>query len=151
MLDETELLLQLEDIEVSLELAKLIEQHLKLLEDVGELQDELHDEELFDRQLDDSLQQDFVDEQLELLLLLEKSLEDELRKLLEQQGLSKDDVGELSEELLDKELFEGLLEEKLLLCSLDDKLKLLQLQSTLLKLELMLLLEEQGLEHDDDG
>ena len=49
MLDETDFLLQLEDIEVSLELSKLIEQHLKLLEDVGELQDELHDEEFFDR------------------------------------------------------------------------------------------------------
>ena len=151
MLDEKQLLLQLEDMQVSLELSKLLQQHLKLLEDVGELQDEQHDEELFDRQLDDSLQHDFVDEQLKLLLLLEKSLEDELRKLLEQQGLSKDDVGELSEELLDKELFEGQLEEKLLLCSLDDKLKLTQLQSTLLKLELVLLLEEQGLVHDDDG
>ena len=121
------------------------------MEDEGEQQDELHDEELFDRQFEDSLLNDFVDEQLKLLLLLEKSLEDELRKLLEQQGLSKDDVGELSEELLDKELFEGQLEEKLLLCSLDDKLKLTQLQSTLLKLELVLLLEEQGLVHDDDG
>ena len=78
---------------------------------------------------------------------------DELRKLLEQQGLSKDDVEELSDELhdKDKELFEGQLEEKPLLFSLDDKLKLLQLQSILLTLELLLLLREQGLAHDDDG
>ena len=40
MLDEKQLLLQLEDIQVSLELSNLLEQHLKLLEDVGELQDE---------------------------------------------------------------------------------------------------------------
>ena len=80
-------------------------------------------------------------------------MKDEPRKLLEQQGLFKADVEELSEELhdKDKELFEGKLEEKLLLFSLDDKLKLLQLQSILLTLELLLLLREHGLAHDDDG
>ena len=67
MLDEKQLLLQLEDMQVSLELSKLLEQHLKLLEDEGEQQDELHDEELFDRQFEDSLLNDFDDEQLKLL------------------------------------------------------------------------------------
>jgi len=37
MLDETNLLLQLEDVQLSLELSKLLEQHLKLVEEEGEL------------------------------------------------------------------------------------------------------------------
>ena len=82
MLDETQLLLQLEDMQLS-------------LEDVGKLQDELHDEELFDKKLDDSLLCDFVEEQLKLLLVFEKLLDEELKKLQEEQGPSKDDVGEI--------------------------------------------------------
>ena len=67
MLDEKLLLLQLEDMQLSLELSKRLEQHLKRLKDEGEQQDELHDEELFDRQFEDSLLNDFDDEQLKLL------------------------------------------------------------------------------------
>ena len=127
---------------LSLELSKLLEQHLKLLKEEGEQQNELHDEELFERELDDSLLHVLDDEELKLLLLFEKLFEDELKKLLEQQGLSQHDVGKLPEELLDQELCEEQLEEKLLLFSLDDKLTLLQLYAILLTLELLLLLVE---------
>jgi len=151
MLDETHLLLQLEDMLLPQELSKLLEQHSILFEEEGELQDEQHDKELFDGQLDDWLLHFSLNEQLKLLLLFEKLLNDELSKLLEQQGLSKDDDSKLLEELLDKELLDGQLEELLLLCSLDEKLKLLQLLAKLLKLELLLLLEQQGLSYEDDG
>ena len=60
--------------------------------------------------LDDTLLRVLVDEKLKLLLICEKLLEDELQKLLEHEGFSKDDVGGLPEELLDKEIFEGKLE-----------------------------------------
>ena len=60
MLDEKQLLLQLEDMQVSLELSKLLEQHSKLSEDVEELQDELNNEELVHD--DDGELQDELDE-----------------------------------------------------------------------------------------
>ena len=55
MLDETHFLLQLEDMQLSLKLSNMLEQH-----------DELKDEELFERQLEDSLLHVFNDEQEQL-------------------------------------------------------------------------------------
>ena len=49
---------------------------------------------------------------LELLQLLEMELKLELGKLLEQQGLTLEEDGELQDELLDDELFEGEMEDK---------------------------------------
>ena len=74
LLEEVHWLLQLVDAQLWLELLKLLEQHLTLFDDDGELHDELIDEELCERQLDESLLQVIFDEQLQLLLLLEKLL-----------------------------------------------------------------------------
>lgn len=74
LLEEVHWLLQLVDTQLWLELLRLLEQHLILFDDDGQLHDELIDEELCERQLDESLLQVIFDEQLQLLLLLEKLL-----------------------------------------------------------------------------
>jgi hypothetical protein len=63
-------LLQLLEIELKLELGKLHEQQGLTLEEDGELQDELLDDELFEGEMEDKLQGIRLDE-LSILLKLE--------------------------------------------------------------------------------
>ena len=63
-------LLQLLEMELKLELSKLLEQHGLTLEEDGELQDELLDDELFEGEMEDKLQEFRLDE-LSILLKLE--------------------------------------------------------------------------------
>jgi len=72
---------------LQLELCLLLEKLELVKEDEGELQEELQDAEHFDKELE------------ELLHGLELKLE--LKELLEQQGLSLDEDGQLTEVLLD--------------------------------------------------
>ena len=63
-------LLQLLEMELKLELSKLLEQHGLTLEEDGELQVELLDDELFEGEMEDKLQEFRLDE-LSILLKLE--------------------------------------------------------------------------------
>ena len=74
----------------------------------------------------------------------------ELGKLLEEPGLFSEEDGELHEELLEGQLLDGQLDDSLLHFSLDEELKLQELLEMLLKLQLPMLLEQQGLLNDED-
>jgi hypothetical protein len=91
MLEEMNWQLQLEDVQLLLELLKLLELDLKVSEEDGEMHEELLEKELFEWQLGDWLLQALLDEQLKLLVLSEKLLKHELSKLLEQQIYGSDD------------------------------------------------------------
>lgn len=149
VLEEVHWLLQLVDTQLSLELFWLLEQQLTLFDDDGQLHEELIHEELCERQLDESLLQVIIDEQLQLLLLLEKLLKHELSLLLEQHEYAWDDEGQLSEELQDKELLEELIEEKLQENMLEEQLKLLLLIELELKQDIRELLELHDTIFDD--
>ena len=81
--------------QLKLELGELLEQLGLLFEDDGELNEDLLDRELFDRDIDEKLLDFILDEQLILLQLFEMQLKLELGKLLEQQGLILEDDGEM--------------------------------------------------------
>ena len=66
-----------------------------MIEEDGELQEELLDGQLLDGQLEDSLLHVLLDEELKLLQLLEILLRLQLPSLLEQQGLLFDEDEEL--------------------------------------------------------
>jgi len=70
---------------------------------------------------------------------------------MEQQELVNDFEGDEQQQLLDRELLDEDGEDQQLDISLDELHALLQLNELQLKLELCLLLEQQGLKHDKDG
>ena len=123
----------------------LLEQHGLVIDDEGELLDELLDMELTERQLEEKLLDSLLDEQLKLLQLLEIQLRLEDGKLLEQHGLICEQGEQLQDELLDTELFDGEEDEKLHECILDELHSLLLLVEIQLKLEDFRLLEQHEL------
>ena len=94
----------------------LLDEHTILLEEESELRLEHFEVKLFDKQLDEQLQEIWLDELLSSLELLEMQLLLEPMELLEEQWIMSDDDIELQDEqleLLDCKLEDSPLQEKI--------------------------------------
>ena len=99
---------------LKLEISALLEQQVLVYDDDGELQEILEDKELSEGQLDEKLLDTSLDEQLKLLQLIERSLQLEVGKLLEHDGIMQGEDTLLHEEQLDIELCDKEVDDKLL-------------------------------------